>query len=586
MDSTHLAINVVEFQNLYTVRAPNIMWFLGAGTSVGAGLPTAATLTWELKRTLYCNSNKIPYSRFPDLESTVFRQTVQAFFDSSGGFPKRNDNAEYSEYFARVLPDEADRRRFLDDRLRGAKPSYGHLCLAALHALGKGRIIWTTNFDPLVERAFSAEPITEKLPGGLTDCGLGCPQKAQDSLNDERWPILIKLHGDYQFRRLRNTADELATQDAVLRKALVSQCKARGLAVTGYSGRDTSIMEALHEAINADSAFPHGLFWFVRHGTTLAESVLNLLAAAKSKGIQAGYVEVGGFDELMADLFLPYHEEVPAIRDVIKKQRSRREASPITYQFGRKWPVLRTNALEVFDYPSTCTLFQAKIGGMAEIKPLVVGKEKTLCVARRKVGLLAFGTRTEIESVFSNYAPSQFDRHSFDPRRLLDEDSAETGLLYHALIQGLANATGLTRSASNRGRLLFMSSHTSLTNDELKRLGQLGSTAVTTLRADATIHQAVRVSLNFNDQRLWLLLRPTLVVTSDGTNMYEGEDRADIGREVLIKRYNKLSNDWLVFWIQFFTSRCGTPIRAAFPDASRPEAVFQIREKTAYSRPR
>ncbi len=562
------------------------MWFLGAGTSVGAGLPTAATLTWELKRTLYCNSNKIPHSRFPDLVSPIFRQTIQAFFDSSGGYPKLNENAEYSEYFARVLPDEGDRRRFLDDKLRGAKPSYGHICMAAICSLDKGRIIWTTNFDPLVERAFSVNAITKRLSGGLTVCDLGCPQKAKDSLNDERWPLLIKLHGDYQFRRLRNTTDELATQDAILRRSLVTQCKLRGLAVIGYSGRDSSIMEAFHEAIDSDAAFPHGLFWFVRHGTKPAESVLTLLAAAKSKGIQAGVIETGGFDELMADLFLPHHDEMPEIRDIIKQQRSRREAAPITYQVGRNWPVLRTNALEVFEYPSTCTLFQAEVGGMAELKPLVVGKEKSLIVARRKIGLLAFGSRSEIESAFAAHTPSAFDRHTFDQRRLFNDDSTELGLLYDAITQGLADATGLTRSSSNRGRLLFMTSQTSLESAEVNELRRLSSTAVATPRPNVMLHQAVHLALSFSDQRLWLLLKPTLAVTTDGATMYQGEDRSEIGREALIKRYNKQSNDWLVFWIQFFASRCGTPIRVAFPHGSSPEAIFQVRGKTAFARPR
>jgi hypothetical protein len=250
--------------------------------------------------------------------------------------------------------------------------------------------MWTTNFDQLIERAFALEPIAERIEGGLTSCDLTCPQKAEDSFHDERWPVLVKLHGDFQYRRLKNTTEELASQDASLRKVFVTQCRQRGLAVVGYSGRDTSIMKSLHEALNEQTAFPHGLFWFIRHGAEPPNPAVELLEAARSKGIQAGCIEIGGFDELMADLFLPYHDDMPAIRDIIRRQRDRRQPAPLTYNSSRSWPVLRTNALEVFDFPATCTVFQASIGGSEEVRAATRGHEAKLCVARRKIGLVAF----------------------------------------------------------------------------------------------------------------------------------------------------------------------------------------------------
>jgi NAD-dependent SIR2 family protein deacetylase len=36
-----------------------------------------------------------------------------------------------------------------------ATPSYGHLVLAALFRIGKANVVWTTNFDHLVETATS-----------------------------------------------------------------------------------------------------------------------------------------------------------------------------------------------------------------------------------------------------------------------------------------------------------------------------------------------------------------------------------------------------------------------------------------------
>jgi NAD-dependent SIR2 family protein deacetylase len=154
-DNEGLRFDLTEFLNLYPLRTPRIMWFLGAGTSVSAGLPTAMTLTWEFKRAIYCNDLGVPLTRFSDLNDKNFQSLIQSYFDSRTGNPRLWDNSEYSHYFQKYLPDERDRRTFLNDRLRGTKPAYGHYCLAGLIALRKIQIVWTTNFDRLVERAHS-----------------------------------------------------------------------------------------------------------------------------------------------------------------------------------------------------------------------------------------------------------------------------------------------------------------------------------------------------------------------------------------------------------------------------------------------
>src|SRR3972149_2534896 len=127
-----LRLELTEFLNLFPHRAPHIMWFLGAGASVGAGLPSGGTLIWEFKRAIYCNAERIPPTRFPDLYDASFQRLVQSYFDSKSGFPRLGHKDEYSAYFEAYLPDERDRRRFLDARLQGRNPSYGHFCFAAL----------------------------------------------------------------------------------------------------------------------------------------------------------------------------------------------------------------------------------------------------------------------------------------------------------------------------------------------------------------------------------------------------------------------------------------------------------------------
>src|ERR1035441_3585246 len=42
-----------EFTSRFCTRPQNFAWFLGAGASATAGLPTAADILWDLKRRYY-----------------------------------------------------------------------------------------------------------------------------------------------------------------------------------------------------------------------------------------------------------------------------------------------------------------------------------------------------------------------------------------------------------------------------------------------------------------------------------------------------------------------------------------------------
>src|SRR2546421_6220730 len=81
-----LTMNSAEFLRQYEVRAPNIMWLLGAGASAAAGVPTAFHMIWDFKRTLYCSAQKIPISACEDLSSPNVRGRLQNYFDATRKF--------------------------------------------------------------------------------------------------------------------------------------------------------------------------------------------------------------------------------------------------------------------------------------------------------------------------------------------------------------------------------------------------------------------------------------------------------------------------------------------------------------------
>ena len=576
-------LDLTDFLNLFPQRAPQLMWLLGAGASVGAGLPSGGTLLWEFKRAIYCNAQRLPPSRFPDLNDPAFQALVQSYFASQPGLPPAGDDAEYSAYFETYLPDERDRRRFLDSRLHGCKPSYGHLCFAALMSLGRVRLAWTTNFDHLVETACSHAAVAEKLPRPLAIAGLEQPDKVSDLIGDEAWPVLVKLHGDFLYRKLKNIQQELQEQDATLRNHLAEECGRRGLAVVGFSGRDVSVMRTLSEALHARVPFPHGLFWFVRPGEMPAPAVTELVNKVKTAGSQAAIIEVSTFDELMADLFLPHQESLSDIRDLVKASRPRREKFPIIYSSTPTWPVLRTNALHITAYPATCTVFESTVGKTSEVKALTAPYVVELAASRRRAGVIAFGTRAKLLDVFSEHKPRSFDRYAIEERRLR-YDCQELGLLYHALAQGIANKTGLSRSQHAKGRFLFARNADAFTETELGVFRKMKSRGVWQLRPGAILHEGFKLALDFRDGRFWMLIEPTIVVTADGLTQYVETDRSQIARDALVTRYNRQRNEVLHLWICFLNRHCGSPLRVAFPSDTDREAEFTISTVTAYSR--
>ncbi len=88
----------------------------------------------------------------------------------------------------------------------------------------------------------------------MTVAALDNAARAELCLYESRWPLLSKLHGDFQSVELKNTSNELKEQDAKMRSVLTTTCARFGLVIVGYSGRDSSVMEALTEALDQPNA--------------------------------------------------------------------------------------------------------------------------------------------------------------------------------------------------------------------------------------------------------------------------------------------------------------------------------------------
>jgi NAD-dependent SIR2 family protein deacetylase len=562
-----------DFTRRFALRAANLMWFLGAGASASAGIPTAGDMVWEFKKLLYVSQRRVAPQSVTDLSNPAIRAQLQAHVDSAGTLPAAGSPDEYASLFEAVYPAESDRRAFLDAKLTGAKPSYGHLALALLMLAQRSRLVWTTNFDPLVADACAKIFGTT---GTLTSVALDAPDIARQVIAESRWPVEVKLHGDFRSRRLKNTNDELRQQDSRLRQLLVEACGRFGLVVAGYSGRDSSIMDALDEAASRPGAFPAGLFWLHRGEEAPLARVNLLIARAAANGIEAAVVRIENFDEALRDTVRLMEGVDISSLDAFAAERRRWSPAPRPVS-RRGWPVVRLNALPVIEAPSVCRRVMCSIGGTAEVRGAIEKAQVNVLTARTKAGVLAFGSDGEVRTAFGCYTITEFDLYTIEGRRLR-YDSAERGLLREAITRAIVRGRGVVAIHRRSANLLAPADPVAPMWAELGRLvGALGGSVPN--HPGLHWREGLSTRLDWADDRLWLLVDPCTVF--DGIDDTNKAFAADFARERTVRRYNPQLNDLLAFWAAHLAG--GAELRA-FGIGDGIDAVFRLSSDTAFSR--
>jgi NAD-dependent SIR2 family protein deacetylase len=566
-----------EFLRTFNVRAPNLMWLLGAGASAASGIPTAYDLIWQFKRTLYCSANRVSLRSCEDLSSPVVQQRLQRFFDGQARYPKAGASEEYSAYFEAAYPDASDRRSKIDEFVRDATPSFGHKALAAMLATGKSRLIWTTNFDRLVEDASVQQcgSTTRLVTAGIDNAEL-----VLQALNEGRWPILAKLHGDFQSRRLKNVTGELQNQDATMRAALLESCRRFGLVVAGYSGRDDSIMDSLEAALDSANSFPAGIFWFHRPETNLLPRVNKFLDKAKQAGVKASLVTSVTFDELLGDIL----RQLDRIPD---KLFASLEPTSITAgvsiaRSGDNWPVLRMNALPVVQWPRRSRLVECTIGNTKAVREAIKAKKTDVVGARTKAGVIAFGSDTDIRTTFNDFGILGMTFQSLEAGRLGFE-SSELGLIRDAFRHALVARRPLN-IRPGRGSDMCTLDDVRATDEEKATLEQVAKGRRGVIpQTDIRWTEAIRIRLEYRLDKMWCLLEPTIdtkpsldPITKDKINTFRKNRSAS--------RYNRQWNELLDCWVNLLVGKSSQMDFVAFNGADGADASFVVLRTTAFSR--
>lgn len=572
-DIQSFQIGADDFARRFSLRAANLMWFLGAGASASAGIPTAVNMVWDFKQRLFVSQRRVAPQIVADLSNAAVRNQIQAHIDTSGNLPKLGDPDEYAALFEEVFPAEIDRRSYLDSKMDGAKPSYGHLALATLMQGQLARLVWTTNFDPLLADACAK---VYDATGPLTTVTLDAPELAEQTIAAERWPLEVKLHGDFRSRRLKNTNDELRHQDNRLRQVFTDTCRRFGLVVVGYSGRDDSIMDALEDPLSRSGAFPNGLFWLHRESDTILPRVERFLEQARDASVEVASVAVENFDEALRDLIRLIEGINTDALDAFATGRRRWSEAPKP-SGKRSWPVVRLNAIPVTHAPSVCRLVDCKIGGYSDLRAAMDNAGNDILVARVRAGVLAFGGDTEVRETFEGHGIELFDLHTIEQRRLR-YDSGERGLLRDALTRALTRNRNLVSFRRRNTDLLRPADESDAVWQPLKRQVKTLSGTVSE-NSNLQWFEGVGTRLDWIDGRLCLLIEPTTVF--DGINSDNKAAAADFARERTVQRYNRQLNDLVAFWANYLAGD-GSDLHA-LGISDGVDARFRLSAETAYS---
>lgn len=203
---------------------------IGSGVSRSAQIPTG----WEVVLDLVSKLSHMQDEKCDPDPALWYRNKYGA-------------DPDYSKLLDDIAKSPEERQQLLsayfepneDEREQGLKlPTAAHRAIASLVAGGYIRVIVTTNFDRLIERAVEDE--------GITPTVLSTPDAIQGALPlIHQKCVIIKVHGDYLDTRIKNTPDELATYDDRVNKLLDQILDEFGFIVCGWSAQwDPALCEA------------------------------------------------------------------------------------------------------------------------------------------------------------------------------------------------------------------------------------------------------------------------------------------------------------------------------------------------------
>lgn len=576
-------MNETDLVQYFVANAPQIMWFLGAGTSRTAGMPTAMDITWDLKVKYYCRQENQNLNSH-DLNNAQVRRRVQSYCDAKG-FPPLWSNEEYSHYFEIAFgQDYAAQQRYLADQLDSRKISLniGHKALAGLITLNKARIIFTTNFDDVIEAA-SAKVANQNL----TAYHLEGSYAALEALNTERFPIYAKIHGDFKYQSVKNLSQDLLGNDVKLQQCFIASASRYGLVVSGYSGRDNNVMSMFYQAIEQPNAFPLGLFWTTPALQSVADNVKDFIAAAQLKGINAHIIDTGTFDTLLSKIWRQIPEKPHNLDDLVMSQKSGIVNIPFETG-GTGFPIIRLNGLPITGLPQTCALIEPiKPMSGSELKNLLVANKANAAIGKAD-NIYGWGNKDELIKALGNDNIANIVEYQLsDPVSAVENSTHYHSFFERGLAYALCNGKPLLLRKSNYSFYIVVDWNK--TNDALfnplkaaiiDKYGNNSIAGSVPRTNQVRWAEAAKIKLEYRNGKLWLMINPTIWIDPQ----IERQNQKEFTRGKRIRRYNNTTSAILDAWIKILVGDGrGTDVKVSCYDASEFPCEFTINTRTAYS---
>lgn len=500
---------------------------LGAGASIESGIPSATDCIWDWKREIYLSKNPGSIGNFDNSKSEAVRRVIQRWIDAQNIYPAENSAEEYSYFAEKAYPIADDRRKYFQHLVANHDPSLGYHLISLLALENIIKSVWTTNFDgltlkcahqysPLVPVEITAAT-SERIYRGDVDKELLC----------------IALHGDYKYGALKNTKQELDTQDGELVKALLHELTNRDLIVVGYSGRDQSLMDALTQVYSTRGAGK--LFW-CGYGSNIPSEVKTLIRTANQYGRAAFYIPTEGFDSTfyaIARHCMSENKEFLEKVDNIKKKLSitlEPRHSGFIQLNGAVNKVVSTNAFPIA-FPNQCYQFEVLLA--SDEKPWdfckALGKEDVMAVPYKNL-VYAWGSKSVIEEVCKGKLKTNIELCPLS-RASIAGNSTFRELLLKTLVRILAVSHGLGHSKDKIWD----------TKEVLKY--RIGARTV-------TAYSGVKLALLFDYKYSYLTLVPSYMYADDVTlSSEERKQFADwFNARVNNGRPNLNANEYVVKW--------------------------------------
>lgn len=378
---------------------------LGAGCSINSDIPSAEDCIWEWKRNIYKTNNSSSFSWVDNYKNPKTQEVIQNWLNNQGIYPEKGCKEEYSFYAYKCYPIDEHRRQYFQKICSGKKPSIGYKLIPLLARKGMLDSVWTTNLDDLV--------VTACVGNGIQaiEITLDSVQRLNNRPQNRHELPVIKLHGDFKYGDLKNTEEELLNQDKTFRERLIEYVQDKHLIVSGYSGRDTSLMDTLKEAYSKQGG---GILYWCGYGDNINSDVAELIQIATKNRRRAFYIPTDGFDSTLRKITqIVVEDDNDLKKELLELHQTSNindTITPFDLKSERVNKLLKSNIFRI-SFPDEVFVFDASISD----KPWKFVEERTL--ERNDISAVpynkqiwAFGRLDIIKSIFKDVINSDIQR--------------------------------------------------------------------------------------------------------------------------------------------------------------------------------